>query len=699
MNTVKKPVAAASLIVFGGLLSVLAALLLGNPLYDGEVVSETPVSAGIADISENPAGIHRLRGEFHFQWHEFHSSVADFPEASFAPFPGSWKGLADATPYGWASWGATITGLESGRIYALAVGQVLSACEVYINGKRALSIGRPGVSEELETPFWDSRLVRFTAAGAEGQSGMSGQPGMTGQAEIVIRVSNWNDRMGGTNAGLAVGDAELLRRSLDRLKLTDGLVFGVLGVMGLFFAALFIFRPTDRSFLWFALLCGTVGFRALCYDSFTLLDLVPGLPWTMLFRLGYLTFPFAMISFSGFLRSAYPELVTKRLFFSFSAPFAAYIAVIILFPTRMVSAALIVVQVYSLVFALLGMGVIIRACIDRLQGAFWLLAGFSAALVCFVFDILVAMWVLSGISLSHLGMNFCLYCIALMVIERYIASYAAAKQLTAERQAVNKALRRFVPEEFLSFLGRTSFFEAESGDAVEMEMAVLSADIRSFTAIAERLNGAEAFAFLNEYFELAAPIIRTNGGFIAKYSGDGFTALFPRGSEAALTCAVQIQSAVAGWNRRNVSRPPVAVGIGIDSGPVVLGILGDESRMEAAVLSAAVRSAVLFESETKRFHARILISESVLADLPSPQAWFIRPVDRIRGRCRESFVFEAYNNDPEDLRELKWKTQGDLEQGILAWHLGRRDEANSHFEKVLQLNPSDIVAVHYLNKR
>ena len=263
-----------------------------------------------------------------FSWHEFHSSVADFPEASFAPFPGSWKGLADATPYGWASWGATITGLESGRIYALAVGQVLSACEVYINGKRALSIGRPGVSEELETPFWDSRLVRFTAAGA------GGQPGMTGQAEIVIRVSNWNDRMGGTNAGLAVGDAELLRRSLDRLKLTDGLVFGVLGVMGLFFAALFIFRPTDRSFLWFALLCGTVGFRALCYDSFTLLDLVPGLPWTMLFRLGYLTFPFAMISFSGFLRSAYPELVTKRLFFSFSAPFAAYIAVIILFGTN-----------------------------------------------------------------------------------------------------------------------------------------------------------------------------------------------------------------------------------------------------------------------------------------------------------------------------------------------------------------------------
>lgn len=207
------------------------------------------------------------------------------------------------------------------------------------------------------------------------------------------------------------------------------------------------------------------------------------------------------------------------------------------------------------------------------------------------------------------------------------------------------------------------------------------------------------FFRLNEYYGLVAPIIRNNHGSIAKYAGDGFMAIFPGGGEHALACAVQMQSAIAGWNRKNPARIPIRVGIGIDFGRTILGTVGDAGRIDGTVLSDCVRSAGCFEAETKRFHSSILINESVIADLPNPQAWFIRPVDQIDTGSRLAFLFEVYNNDPEDLRDRKWKSQDDLERGVFAWHAGRREEACMRFEEVLATHPSDFIAKHYLDQR
>ena len=86
------------------------------------------------------------------------------------------------------------------------------------------------------------------------------------------------------------------------------------------------------------------------------------------------------------------------------------------------------------------------------------------------------------------------------------------------------------------------------------ERIILSADIRSFTTLAERMRPDDVFAFLNEYLEFVGPIIRSNGGFIAKYEGDGFFALFPTGPEAAVRAAVQLQTAIASRNRNRLLR-------------------------------------------------------------------------------------------------------------------------------------------------
>lgn len=688
-----RPVAAgrtlAALVPFAVILLAILAFLRANPLFDASVAGRVPVIAGRADLSANPRGINRLAGEWAFRWMEFSSgdpdSVAAPPYGPFASLPGAWTSVEGTTAFGYASYILRVSGLDPEGDYALAIGQTLSACRILVNGAPVESIGVPGTSIDGETPAWDTVLAQVS-------------PLSDGSAVIVLQISNFRDISGGSNAAILIGDAGLMRRMLDIQKLMEAFVFAVLVILGCFFFFLFLFRRKDVPFLWFSLLCGVVGFRTLCYEGFVLLDLLPSIPWPLFFRLGYLTFPLIMVFFIGFLGAILPSLVRRTAVVVVCAVFALYALIIVLAPVHTAAILLKPFQFLGIAAVLFGVQAIVRAFIGGLEGARWLLAGFTFAVAAFINDVLISLWVFSGTSLGHVGMSVCLFCMALMVIERYSLSFGRERDLSSKLQVINRSLRRFVPAEFLACLNKGSITDVNPGDCVEVEMSILSADIRSFTSIAEKMSPNEVFVFLNEYLELVGPIIRANGGFIAKYEGDGFYALFPKGPEAALQCAVQMQSAVGSRNRKEPGQKPLAVGIGIDTGKLVLGTIGDDFRLDSAVISSCVRCAGRFESTTKLFGSKILINEAVFAGLSDPLAWFIRPVDRLEMDDRMSFLFEVYNNDPDTLRDLKWRTQGDLEHAVYAWFAGQYEESRAFISRVLAVFPADSVAQHYFRR-
>ncbi len=679
------PKIAAAAVPYLLLLTVIALVMYSNPVYDRKLtVLATPVR-GSVDLSATRDGIAQLQGEWSFYWKKFlYRNEAD-PSPAFAVLPGSWNGAGILEPFGYASYGLAVTGLDPDKTYAFRVGHTLSAFRIVVNGETVRMVGRPGVTADEERPAWDSVLARF-------------KPLPDGSSEILLQISNHNDRFGGSNASLYLGEAGLMYKMEDSQKLTEGLVFSLLFIMGIFFLALFLFRRKDRSFLWFAAICLLVGLRTLCYDGFVLLNLFPQLPWTVFMKIGYLTFSLAMIAFVGFLGSIFPSLVKKSHFTAAASVFGTYSLIVAGAPTFISASLLLYVQLLALATVFYGLFTMIRACMLRLESSLWLLAGFSFAIISFVYDMLVSMWIISGLSLSHLGMSICLFCLALMVIERYSSSFRNARLMTGQLQVINDSLRRFVPGEFLSFLKKESISDVMPGDHVEAEMAVLSADIRAFTAMSEKMQPDEVFAFLNEYLQLVGPVVRANGGFIAKYEGDGFYALFPSGAEAAVVCAVQIQSALSGRNRKFPEKKPIIVGIGIDAGTLTLGTIGDESRMDGAFISHCVACAGRMEASTKLYRSRILINGNVFSGLSDPVAWFLRPVDRIEVGARQSFLFEVYNNDDETERDLKWKTQGDLEHAVYAWFSGQHDEAKFFLARVLELFPEDPVARHYAER-
>ena len=254
---------------------------------------------------------------------------------------------------------------------------------------------------------------------------------------------------------------------------------------------------------------------------------------------------------------------------------------------------------------------------------------------------------------------------------------------------------RFVPRQFLDQLAKSSILDVVPGDQVVRDFTILFADVRGFTAIAERLQAANAFRFVNTYLRYVQPAISENGGFINQFLGDGIMALFPNTPEAAVAGAVAMFQGVQNYNsERPEDFPEIRIGVGLNSGPLVLGTLGMQEGMDCGVIGDAVNLAARVEGMTKTYGAPLVISESCFRGLPPGTPWAIRELDYVVpvGRVQPIRIYEVIDAEVAGVREGKLKTLGDFERARKAFMAGRFDEALSLFSTCVATCPGDRAA-------
>ncbi len=260
-----------------------------------------------------------------------------------------------------------------------------------------------------------------------------------------------------------------------------------------------------------------------------------------------------------------------------------------------------------------------------------------------------------------------------------------------------RSFARFVPQEFLTFLGRERLEDAQLGDQVQREMTVLFSDIRGFTNISENMSPKENFDFINDYLSHVAPAIRQNGGFIDKYIGDAIMALFPHGADTGLRAAIALQEAVRGFNStlgpKGIS--PLRVGAGIHSGVLMLGMIGFKERMEGTVISDSVNLSSRIEGLTKLYGASILISSDTLSRLSHPEEYDQRWLDlvQVKGKEKPIGIIEVFAGDDEDQRKRKSATASAYSNGFEAYKRGDFKQALKEFRAVRKENPADKAAL------
>ena len=279
---------------------------------------------------------------------------------------------------------------------------------------------------------------------------------------------------------------------------------------------------------------------------------------------------------------------------------------------------------------------------------------------------------------------------------------AERTKFTKELFALNESFSRFVPRQFLQYLAHKSIAEVELGESVQKQMSVLFADIRSFTAHSEKMTPEDTFKFINGYLSRMESAIIENSGFIDKYIGDAIMALFAGGADQAVKAGVMMLQALAQYNltRQRPERPPIQIGIGINTGKLILGTVGGKSRVDTTVIGDAVNLSSRLEQLTKVYKTPLLISHHTYASLTEPTNYAIRLIAqvKVRGKTQEVGVFEVFEADPPAQKEAKLATKSRFEAAIIHYGQEEVEEAKFLLSQCLQDNPGDSVAQFYWEK-
>ncbi|MCF8387484.1 MAG: adenylate/guanylate cyclase domain-containing protein, partial [Bacteroidales bacterium] len=267
---------------------------------------------------------------------------------------------------------------------------------------------------------------------------------------------------------------------------------------------------------------------------------------------------------------------------------------------------------------------------------------------------------------------------------------------------INQANARFVPKQFLEYLGKESIADISLGDQVQQEMTVLFCDIRNFTTISEDMTPRENFNFLNNYLGYMEPIIRRNKGFVDKYIGDSIMALFSQRAEDALNAAIEMRIKLVEFNQvmEQFGKPPISNGFGIHTGNLMLGIVGGEGRMDGTVISDAVNLSSRLEGLNKLYGGSIIISEDTLIRINDPSHYNYRFLDivKVKGKKEAVYIFEVLDGEPAEIKELKISTKTEFGKALQLYKNMQFEKALEIFLSIYSENPDDKAAKVYLNR-
>ncbi|MEL6248998.1 MAG: adenylate/guanylate cyclase domain-containing protein, partial [Cyanobacteria bacterium J06627_15] len=238
---------------------------------------------------------------------------------------------------------------------------------------------------------------------------------------------------------------------------------------------------------------------------------------------------------------------------------------------------------------------------------------------------------------------------------------AAGVQLQIQRdkqQLMNLFAMSVAPETAqIIWQRKQEIFDQGELAAQELTATVLFMDIRGFTGIAEKLSSQALMDWLNEYFEVMTDGIMAHGGVVDKYIGDAimavFGAPFPRSQPeqiqadavAAVRASLQMHQALIALNQRFARRqwPTIAFGIGIHTGPLIAGTVGNRHRMNYSMFGDTVNIAARLEKLTKDLPPtagyRVLISADTQALIQND---FKTPLVRsaaLRGRAKQTEIY------------------------------------------------------------
>jgi signal transduction histidine kinase/class 3 adenylate cyclase/ligand-binding sensor domain-containing protein/FixJ family two-component response regulator len=271
-----------------------------------------------------------------------------------------------------------------------------------------------------------------------------------------------------------------------------------------------------------------------------------------------------------------------------------------------------------------------------------------------------------------------------------------------ENFGIHEATNRFVPHEFIHSLGRQTIMDLQRGDMVEQNVHVMFSDIRDYTTLAEDMSPKENFQFVNNLAGRVGPIVKSNHGMINQYLGDTIMMLFMKKADDGLQAGIDILRLIRQYNqeRKSKTRKPIRIGLGLHSGPLMMGIIGDSMRTDAAVISDTVNTASRMEGLTKYYNVNFILSADTVQKLSDHDRFNLRYLGKVqaKGKLHTLDIYECFDGDSDEQIILKKSSAASFHAGMEAYFAKDMNAARRLFDQVYQVNPEDTTVLGFLHR-
>ncbi|MFZ5629013.1 MAG: adenylate/guanylate cyclase domain-containing protein [Spirochaetota bacterium] len=648
---------------------------------------------GVLDLTEwnfDKDGIVKLDGEWTFYWQKFYN-FEDFRKApqlqpnALSVLPGVWNQIelngAKIGGAGYATYRLRVKlpADQINKIFGFYSLEQSTAYRITANGSPVGGSGKVAANQNEYIPETRSSGSNFYLNSDE--------------IIFVVQITNYSHRDGGVWHSFVLGNSEDVLKLISAKKHREIILMSIILIIALYHLAIYYFRTNEKTPLWFSIFCLLTFARTGVTGEKQLLDFI-SMPFRLHLTIEYLTFYLALPVWLHYVYHLFYPRINQRLL-QVSYAISLLFAATLFLPVHLFTHAIPLFQGVFLTGLIIFLGILIKLSVQGVPySGFTLLASLLLAVLS-LNDILYTRLIINTGFLVSYGFIFLIFSQAVILAINFSKSFSTNETLL-------KASSRFIPASSLDELNRSDFSEVKPGDYVEKKVTVMFTDIRNFTSIAEKMPPGTLLKLLNSYLSLMEPVIRRHHGYIDKYIGDAIMAIFPRKADDAVAAAVEMQVIL-----REKTNEFAALGFqniktatGIHYGRVVLGVVGNEDRLDVTVLSDAVNLAARLEGQAKKYDAAILISEDTAFELEDINSFICRPVDTavVKGRSNETVVYEVLSGDVERVQKEIKEYISEYTEYFMRYRAGEKKPARDGFSDLAKRYPQDKVVTYLLDQ-
>jgi len=392
----------------------------------GQKKSLYPVRKGVADISRwdySSLGSVELNGDWEFYYGQL-LEPEDFRKAStgkpsYIKVPNAW----DSFVYNGKKIGSFGHGTYRLRIYTgsddplnFKIMPPNSSYKVWANGIFYGECGRVGQRHEDEIPRYHLVVQSIKP--------------VKGEIDLVIQVSNYSIYLGGMVLPVSAGPAEIVHAEKTSRIAFDVFIFASLLIISTYYLGLFLMRSSDRSNLFFSIFTLLLAARALVTNEMFLYQIFPNADWQMMYKIDFLATTLCVPVFIYFFYILYPAATNNliRMFFVVCA--GIYSFMIIFFDTRIYSTYLVAYNIITIIGCFYVIYILVKAVIDRQEGAQLAFIGFMLLFATVVNDVLSVNSIIHTVQLSSLGVFLFILLQSLISSMKFANAYSRIEDLS-----------------------------------------------------------------------------------------------------------------------------------------------------------------------------------------------------------------------------------------------------------------------------